>query len=260
MSIDGTISEIRYLRKSQLEQEAKIIANYYRDIIHHRGIDCTYFRQDTGFPSVINPSLSAYEDIIYGENTSISYSTSSDMVVFMEVENDIFATNGTGTMPDQHYIVSFMIDDYASKFAYLLGGQDEFKTELSLSGDVSNYMVSLSGEFSIEGLSGYVSYDFDISGSDGVSGHYVPNITYYNYSDYERTIPVNPYIVSSPEYTISNGLGITAFIGSFGTDLDVSGAGTITSSVSGSMLYASMNSIKSQKSTLPSSSKSPAGL
>ena len=39
--------ELRYLKRKNLEQEARIVGNYYRDIIHSYGIDCTYYKLDT---------------------------------------------------------------------------------------------------------------------------------------------------------------------------------------------------------------------
>ena len=157
------IDQIRYLKRENLTQEAKILAGYYRDIIHHRGIDCVYFKQDTEFPDTITPSLSAYENLIYGENNSLSYSTSANMIIFMEVEQDIFSVDPQGTMPDQHYIASFMIDEYSAKFAYLLGGQDEFKTQLTMSAVVDGFNSSAYSDFSIEGLSGLITCADDFS-------------------------------------------------------------------------------------------------
>ena len=169
-----TPEELRFLKRTQLEQEAKVISNYYSDIINQMGVDCVYIKQDTEYPKLINPTLSAYEDIIYGEQNDMSYSTSADMVIYIEVEQDIFSMNQQGSLPDSHYIASFMIDQYSANFAYLAGANDEFKTVLNLSGEVNSYTTTLSADFEIESLSGSVSADFDLRYT--TSGAYSPAI------------------------------------------------------------------------------------
>ena len=42
-------SELRYLKRKNLEQESRTIGNYYRDIIRSYGIDCVYHKLDTSF-------------------------------------------------------------------------------------------------------------------------------------------------------------------------------------------------------------------
>lgn len=39
--------EIRYLKRQNLEQEARIVGNYFRDLIRSYGVDCTYYKLDT---------------------------------------------------------------------------------------------------------------------------------------------------------------------------------------------------------------------
>lgn len=36
--------EIRYIRRKNLEEESRVIGNYYRDLIRQYGIDCTYYK------------------------------------------------------------------------------------------------------------------------------------------------------------------------------------------------------------------------
>lgn len=237
-----TLTELRYLKREQLEKSAKIMANYYRDIIYQYGVDAVIFKQDTEFPTIINPSLDSIENIIYGENTSMSYSTSASIPIFLEVEQDIFNINQEGSLPNQHYIASIFIDDYASKFAYILGGNDEFKTTLSLSGVVDNYTASLSSDFEIEGLSGVVSYDFELSGGN-TSGYYTPTISNLSPDDYQREVLINPYIKESKSYTITDDDHFTAFVGDYTATVDVSGNGTVSSNLYGSLLYTSIDSI-----------------
>jgi len=46
--LQSTQKELRYLKRKNLEQEATIVGNYYRDIIRSYGIDCIYWKLDTG--------------------------------------------------------------------------------------------------------------------------------------------------------------------------------------------------------------------
>ena len=39
--------ELRFLKRKNLEEEAKIVGNWYRDIVRAYGIDCTYDKLDT---------------------------------------------------------------------------------------------------------------------------------------------------------------------------------------------------------------------
>lgn len=46
MSIIQNSDNIRYIRRQNLDEEARILGNYYRDIIRQFGIDCTYYKMD----------------------------------------------------------------------------------------------------------------------------------------------------------------------------------------------------------------------
>jgi hypothetical protein len=75
-----------------LEEEAKMVGNMYRDIIRQYGIDCNYYKLKI-------PYLEHFKNIIddnalimyaYGEDSKPDYSISSDMITYMEVDNDVF--------------------------------------------------------------------------------------------------------------------------------------------------------------------------
>lgn len=238
MAIHGTIDRVRYLKRDDLNEEAAIIGNYYRDIIQSYGVDVTYFKQDTDYPLIMNPTLSSYENMIYGENDTISYSMSSDMIVFMEVEGDIFQVRREGTIPEDHYTMVFMIDDFSTKFSKYLGGYDEFTTNLNVTGDVSGFTTSISSEFNIENLSGMVFNEFQ---SVSPSGYFQPTVTKYN--DFAYDIPINPYIAVPTYYTDNDPEESLAFIGDYTSSLDASGNGVINTTMSGSLLYTSIESL-----------------
>lgn len=46
-TIQNNISELRYLRRKNLDEEAKLIGNWYRDIIRSYGVDVNYYKLNT---------------------------------------------------------------------------------------------------------------------------------------------------------------------------------------------------------------------
>jgi hypothetical protein len=56
--LQSTQSELRYMKRSNLEHESRIVGNYYRDLIRSYGIDCNYYVHNTdqysNFKSIIN--------------------------------------------------------------------------------------------------------------------------------------------------------------------------------------------------------------
>ena len=47
--IQSNLSELRYINRENLEQEARIIGNYYREIIRSYGVDCSYYKLKTDY-------------------------------------------------------------------------------------------------------------------------------------------------------------------------------------------------------------------
>lgn len=46
-TIQNNIPELRYLRRKNLDEEAKLIGNWYRDIIRSYGVDVNYYKLNT---------------------------------------------------------------------------------------------------------------------------------------------------------------------------------------------------------------------
>jgi len=80
------------LKRKNLEQEAKIVGNYYRDIIRSYGVDCTYYKLDTSRFDELKRIIDQNTVLkhAYGYDTVPDYSISADMITYMEVEQDIF--------------------------------------------------------------------------------------------------------------------------------------------------------------------------
>ena len=126
--LQSKLEEIRYLKRQNLEEESKMIGNMYRDIIRQYGVDCNYYK-------IKIPYLEKFKKIIddnvlilhaYGQDSNPDYSISSDMLTYMEVENDIFQLNKYGVIPNMDVNFYFDSTDFACALAYKLGQLKEY--------------------------------------------------------------------------------------------------------------------------------------
>ena len=87
-----SLNELRYIKRQNLEQEARVVGNYYRDLIRSYGIDCRYWKLDTSeftnFTGIIDENARLLK--AYGYDVSPCYNCSADMITYMEVQTDIF--------------------------------------------------------------------------------------------------------------------------------------------------------------------------
>lgn len=123
--LQSKASELRYLKRKQLEEESRVLGNYYRDCIRQFGIDCTYYKRDTteftNFKGIIDQNAILRK--AYGYNSTPDYTMSVDMVTFPEIDADIFSLNKYGLVPQTD--VTFIFDstqfacDLAPKYGQL---------------------------------------------------------------------------------------------------------------------------------------------
>lgn len=168
MSINQTKStELRYIDRNRLSEEAKIIGNYYRDIIKSYGVDCHYFVHSIPFPDVFSTDLNQNNILLnaYGYDDFPDYSVSANMITYMEVENDIFNLNKFGLSPSTGVNFYFDSTDFALALAPKLGRIEEYNIDRrELSTTISIFALNnykLSTEFIASNLlSGIVEFDF----------------------------------------------------------------------------------------------------
>lgn len=124
-------SELRYLKRQHLDQEAKIIGNYYRDIIRSYGVDCHYYKLDTtefeNFTDIVDQNTILKH--AYGYETTPDYHLSVHMLTFMEVENDIFQLQKYGLNPNMDVNFYFDSNDFACALATRAGQYKEYKID-----------------------------------------------------------------------------------------------------------------------------------
>ena len=161
----NTITELRYLKGTNVQNEQKLYAEYFRDLIHSYGVDVTYFRKDMRYFDV----PSGLCNYTYGEDTTATYYLSAPMVVFIEVTNDSFVLNNMGIETHMDITFNMTVNDFNEQFRDILGqltsGHVYSTINCSLSGFTGDALgtFNISGEFA--GLSGFTSAYIDLSSS-----------------------------------------------------------------------------------------------
>ena len=123
--------ELRFLKRKNLEEEAKIVGNWYRDIVRAYGIDCTYYKLDTSvfqdFKGIVDQN--AILRRAYGYDDQPNYDISADMIVYPAVATDIFQLNKFGVTPNLDVEFIFDSTDFACALAPKIGQYKEYKIE-----------------------------------------------------------------------------------------------------------------------------------
>lgn len=93
---------IRYIRRRNLEEEARVIGNYYKDIIQQYGIDCRYWKLNTSEFQDFKKNIDQNTVLkrAYGYDITPVYDVSADMVAYAEIDQDIFNLNKYGYNPN----------------------------------------------------------------------------------------------------------------------------------------------------------------
>jgi len=187
---------LRYIKRSQLEQEQKIMANYYQDIIRSYGIDVLYIKRDTEFQtSGIN------SDMIYGHQENLSYSLSSNMIAYMEVDSSMLVLNALGSIPQDELTFYFSINDFAACFATGVGQYAEYPVTTT-SGYLPYTTNTITAKFTSDVIDGSISYN--TSGeTSGFNIHVTPTASSLTEQSY--SILSNPYLHTSFSSTITGG-------------------------------------------------------
>lgn len=223
--LQSHIPELRYLKRQNLEQESKIIGNYYRDIIRSYGIDCYYYKLDTtkfeNFTNIIdNNTILTHA---YGYNYNPEYNLSVHMLTYMEVENDIFQLQKYGLNPNMDVNFYFDSTDFACDLAIRCGQFKEYKIEETevicelpeYNPETAEYIFP----FQL-GLGKAEIYKCDIlSGrlSVALSSYEIGKETTivcdpYEHTDFEINFPVNNNLYKSFKHKIKNDQYLTTLI------------------------------------------------
>lgn len=114
-----------------MENEARVVGNYYRDLIRSYGVDCVYRKLDTS--SFGDFSLDIDRNVLlkhaYGVDQEPDYSLSAHVLSYVEVENDIFQLNKFGLNPNQDVNFYFESGDFAAALATKAGRYREIPVD-----------------------------------------------------------------------------------------------------------------------------------
>ena len=156
--IQSTQPELRYIKRQNLENEARIIGNYYRDLIRSYGVDCIYYKRDTSEFEEFKKNIDRNTILrhAYGYNDAPDYSMSAHTLTYMEVENDIFQLNKFGLNPNMDVNFYFENNDFACALATKVGQFKEYPINESI---IECEIPECTDE--------YEEFDYDIDSSTG---------------------------------------------------------------------------------------------
>ncbi len=183
-------SEIRYSKVKNLENEARVVGNYYRDQIRSYGIDCRYYKSKIPFEEykgVIDENVLLRH--AYGYDDKPDYSLSTEMITYMEVEQDMFNLQKNGYIPNPDVNFYFDSGDFAFAMACKCGRYKEYKVdETEIVCEVPEYSESTKDSFPyILGL-GYKEY----FKAGSLKGRFQVNIDSYELNK-EQEVICDPY-------------------------------------------------------------------
>lgn len=262
-------NELRYLKYDNLKQEARIIANYYHDIIHSYGMDCTYYKMSVDLPPEFEKVIKSNNTLkqAYGYDDDPNFSLSCNLITYTEIDDDIFILDRIGKSNTPKVNFYFDITDFATKFMTKLGQFKEYKfNEVEISGYIDeNDKIIFETDINSEIMSAHVKCDFltSLNGGNFINGYREtfnggsssakPIVTIpYNggnstptvypikgiatclvteHSQPKFSIPVNEYLARSFTYNAENGDVATAAYFKYSINEDRSYTGTLYATV-----------------------------
>lgn len=129
--IQSTQKEIRFIKRKNLDEESRIVGNYYRDLIRLYGIDCIYHKLNLS-------EFENYKGIVdqntllkhaYGYDIVPNYNLSAEMITFAEVDQDIFNLNKYGIVSNTDINLIFDSKQFACDLATKAGIYKEYKID-----------------------------------------------------------------------------------------------------------------------------------
>lgn len=126
--IQSTQKEVRFLKRKNLEEEARIYGNMLADQIRMYGIDCIYHKLNTdvfgNFKGIIDKNTILKN--AYGYNISPDYSCSAEMITFPEMQQDIFQLQKFGMKAEAEVDFNFDAKQFACDLATKCGQLKEY--------------------------------------------------------------------------------------------------------------------------------------
>lgn len=175
------ITDLRYIRRRNLEHEQRIQKEYFREIIHSYGIDCTYFRRYVGFYQ----SPSGTVNYTYGEDSTASYYLSAGMITYMEMLGDSFLLSKFGIETDGDAAIYITIDDFNEQFRNSIGVEVLSNYTANVYADINNSTGHITGIVSGDGIFA------------GISANVIPPSSGGFYQDFNEPLNIFPVAVNA---------------------------------------------------------------
>jgi hypothetical protein len=182
----NTRAELRYLQRNELTPVHQLQNNYYRELIHSYGVDAVYFRHNADAFNEDIPLSGKNFDFIWGEQATIQYWLSADIVVYMASQGDTILLSKFGQETDGDMDAYVLIDDFTENFRDLVGKRDVYSKNDTISATVSSGVVTFVEDVVSTDLSGYTSGTTTFSTSGAVSADFTTSFIRYpkRFSDY----------------------------------------------------------------------------
>ena len=127
--IQSKQKDLRFLKRKNLEEEARVYGNMLADQIHQYGIDCIYHKMNTdvfgNFKKIIDQNT-LLKHAYKGYDLTPDYTCSANMVTFPEVQTDIFQLNKYGIVPEAEVEFNFDSKQFACDLATKCGQLKEY--------------------------------------------------------------------------------------------------------------------------------------
>lgn len=127
--IQSKQKDLRFLKRKNLEEEARIYGNMLADQIHQYGVDCIYHKMNTDvfgdFKGIVDRNA-MLKHAYKGYDLTPDYTCSANMITFPEVQADIFQLNKYGIANDVEVDFHFDAKQFACDLATKCGQLKEY--------------------------------------------------------------------------------------------------------------------------------------
>ena len=129
--IQSTQQELRYFKRSNLINEARVIGEMNRDCIRAIGLDCIYYKKNTD-------TFTEYKGIVdsntilkraYGYDITPDYSMSAHVIMYPVVQADVFQLQKLGMIPQEQVELYVGSTDFACALAPQVGRLKEYQID-----------------------------------------------------------------------------------------------------------------------------------
>lgn len=190
--MSSPLNTIHYAFNANKENEVKLVAGYYSEMIMSYGIPVTYFRYNLDYyPN--DGTSGTIANYTYGESPVSTYPVSADMVLYMDVASEDFLAVKLGMQTNIQSSVYFPIEYFYETWRDIIGTPTTGILTSHIAGTITNFSGNLRGDVINSDISGYTSAN-TVTPSGTISGSYGFNFIRYPH-------PINELLADPSYYT-----------------------------------------------------------